>query len=235
MSSAPTGSAAPSIVAIFAARRCASVTPRVRRPTKARSAAPPFFSRISWAMRVRARSSAASSRTCAFSRYFGAGVLIDSPCEPRGARLKERREPTTVTLHAGVDGCQPATPDLGAPAAPCYAVGVASPSRLLLIVPPSDAKLLAYLTRAFAGVEGVEVIPDRRQPGGDTRGGETRDRRSASGAPAVSHLFGYTRVRLPSRATGAARDVDPGAAHTLLWPGLRLDAWPRCPFPAAAS
>src|SRR3990167_840609 len=75
MSSVPTGSAAPSILAILAASRWARVTPRVRRPTKARSAAPPFRSRISWAMRVSARSSAASSRTCAFSRKGRAGLL----------------------------------------------------------------------------------------------------------------------------------------------------------------
>src|SRR5438445_13840898 len=92
MSSVPTGSAAPSIWAILAASRCASVTPRVRRPTKAISEAPPFFSRISWAMRVRARSSAASSRTWAFSRKRGTGVAIYSPYGPLGARLKERRE-----------------------------------------------------------------------------------------------------------------------------------------------
>src|SRR5205809_488876 len=107
MSSVPTGSAAPSIWAILAASRCASVTPRVRRPTKATSDAPPFFSRISWAMRVSARSSAASSRTCAFSRKRGTGVANFSPCEPLGARLKERRELTTVTLHARVRRCQP--------------------------------------------------------------------------------------------------------------------------------
>src|SRR3989441_1031948 len=92
MSSVPTGSAAPSIWAILAASRCASVTPRVRRPTKAISEAPPFFSRISWAMRVRARSSAASSRTWAFSRKRGIGVAIFSPYGPLGARLKESRE-----------------------------------------------------------------------------------------------------------------------------------------------
>src|SRR5438309_1614819 len=92
MSSVPTGSVAPSIWAILVARRWASVTPRVRRPTKATSDAPPFFSRISWAMRVSARSSAASSRTCAFTRKRGTGVAIFSPCEPLGARLKERHE-----------------------------------------------------------------------------------------------------------------------------------------------
>src|SRR2546428_277367 len=92
MSSVPTGSAAPSIWAILAASRCASVTPRVRRPTKATSEAPPFFSRISWAMRVRARSSAASSRTWAFSRKRGTGEAIFSPYGPLGDRLKERRE-----------------------------------------------------------------------------------------------------------------------------------------------
>src|SRR5262245_33387401 len=89
MSSVPTGRVVPSIWAIFAARRWARLTPRVRSPTKARSLAPPFFSRISWAMRVRARSSAVSSRTCAFSRWRGAGLLIFSPCGPLRARLKE--------------------------------------------------------------------------------------------------------------------------------------------------
>src|SRR5207302_2506699 len=89
MSSVPTGRVVPSMWAIFAARRCARLTPRVRSPTNARSLAPPFFSRISWAMRVRARSSALSSRTCAFSRWRGAELLIFSPCGPLRARLKE--------------------------------------------------------------------------------------------------------------------------------------------------
>src|SRR5215470_18762793 len=89
MSSVPTGSVVPSIWAIFAARRWARLTPRVRRPTKARSLAPPFFSRISWEIRVRARSRAVSSRTCAFSRWRGAALLIFSPCGPLRARLKE--------------------------------------------------------------------------------------------------------------------------------------------------
>src|SRR5215510_13414114 len=89
MSSVPTGRLVPSIWAILAAKRCARLTPRVRRPTNARSLAPPFFSRISWAMRVRARSSAVSSRTCAFSRWRGAVPLIFSPCGPLRARLKE--------------------------------------------------------------------------------------------------------------------------------------------------
>src|SRR5262245_15750177 len=89
MSSVPTGRVVPSIWAIFAASRWARLTPRVRSPTKARSLAPPFFSRISWAMRVRARSSAVSSRTCAFSRWRGAELLIFSPCGPLRARLKE--------------------------------------------------------------------------------------------------------------------------------------------------
>src|SRR5215471_20337317 len=89
MSSVPTGRVVPSIWAIFAASRCARLTPRVRRPTKARSLPPPFFSRISWEMRVRARSSAVSSRTCAFSRWRGAELLIFSPCGPLRARLKE--------------------------------------------------------------------------------------------------------------------------------------------------
>src|SRR4030095_4922999 len=90
MSSVPTGSVVPSIWAIFWASRCARLTPRVRSPTKAKSLAPPFRSRISWATGGRARSRAPSSRTCAFSRWRGAGLLIYfSPCGPRGARLKE--------------------------------------------------------------------------------------------------------------------------------------------------
>src|SRR5262249_23991378 len=89
MSSVPTGRVVPSIWAIFAASRWARLTPRVRRPTNARSLPPPFFSRISWEMRVRARSSAVSSRTCAFSRWRGAELLIFSPCGPLRARLKE--------------------------------------------------------------------------------------------------------------------------------------------------
>src|SRR4029453_6595166 len=90
MSSVPTGSVVPSIWAIFWASRCARLTPRVRSPTKDKSLAPPFRSRISWAMRGRARAGATWSRTCAFSRWRGAGLLIYfAPCGPRGARLKE--------------------------------------------------------------------------------------------------------------------------------------------------
>src|ERR1051325_1559361 len=104
MSSVPTWSWAPSMAAILAARRWASVMPRVRRPTKARSLAPPLRSRISCAMRVRARSSAASSRTCAFSRRRGLLVII-SPYEPLRAHLKERTE-LHVTLPAAARSCQ---------------------------------------------------------------------------------------------------------------------------------
>src|SRR5205085_575425 len=68
MSSAPTGSVVPSIAAILAASRWARVTPRVRSPTKVTSLAPPLRSRISWAMRVSARSRAEVSSTSAFSR-----------------------------------------------------------------------------------------------------------------------------------------------------------------------
>ena len=63
MSRVPTGSTVPSMAAILSASRRASVTPRVRRPTKVTSLAPPLRSRISWAMRLRARSRAAASRT----------------------------------------------------------------------------------------------------------------------------------------------------------------------------
>src|SRR5438445_9255422 len=104
MSSVPTGRGARSIAAILAARRWASVTPRVRRPTNARSLAPPLRSRISWAMRVSARSRAASSSTCAFSRRRGRVVII-SPYEPRWAHLKERAEPN-VTLPGWPRSCQ---------------------------------------------------------------------------------------------------------------------------------
>src|SRR5262245_45527264 len=107
MSRVPTGRLAPSMVAIFRASRRAMVTPRVRRPTKARLPAPALRSRISWEMRVRARSRAASSRTCAFSRRRGAGLVMISPCEPRGARLKERRNVPRITLHVDVSVCQP--------------------------------------------------------------------------------------------------------------------------------
>src|SRR2546428_4967784 len=75
-----------------AGSRGAGVPPGVGGPTRATSEAPPFFSRISWAMRVRARSSAASSRTWAFSRKRGTGEAIFSPYGPLGDRLKERRE-----------------------------------------------------------------------------------------------------------------------------------------------
>src|SRR6185369_15639676 len=104
MSSVPTGTVVPSMVASLVARRWARVTPRVRSPTKARSLAPPLRSRISCEIRVRARSSAASSRTCAFSRRRGAPVMT-SPCEPHGTRLKEeqRRE---FTLRARSRSCQ---------------------------------------------------------------------------------------------------------------------------------
>src|SRR5438477_9390356 len=104
MSRVPTGRWAPSIAAILAAKRWASVTPRVRRPTNARSLAPPLRSRISWAMRVSARSRAASSRTCAFSRRRGRVVIV-SPYEPRWAHLKERAEPN-FTLPGRPRSCQ---------------------------------------------------------------------------------------------------------------------------------
>src|SRR5690242_12931589 len=104
MSRVPTGSWAPSMPAILSFRRWASVTPRVRRPTKARSLAPPLRSRISCAMRVRARSSAASSRTCAFSRRRGLLVIV-SPYEPRRAHLKESIE-LDVTLPGRSRSCQ---------------------------------------------------------------------------------------------------------------------------------
>src|SRR5262245_55584322 len=109
MSSAPTGSVAPSMAAIFAASRRASVTPRVRRPTKVTSAGPLLRSRISWAMRVRARSRAAASRTSVFSRSFGGVLLglIGSPCGPLRAHLKERTFRTRATLPVGVSCCQP--------------------------------------------------------------------------------------------------------------------------------
>src|SRR5262249_11425354 len=99
MSSVPTGSVVPSMRAIFWASRWARVTPRVRKPTKVTSLAPPFFSRISWAIRVSARSSADSSRTSAFSRNLGGPLLISAPCEPRWARLKEFTAPTTNALY----------------------------------------------------------------------------------------------------------------------------------------
>src|SRR5262247_3617440 len=96
MSSVPTGTEVPSMAVILALSRWASVTPRVRRPTKASSLAPPLRSRISWAIRVRARSRAVSSSTCAFSRRRGGRVLTDSPYEPLWAQLKERIETTNL-------------------------------------------------------------------------------------------------------------------------------------------
>src|SRR3989442_15126225 len=91
MSSVPTGSEAPSIDAILAARRWARVTARVRRPTKGTSLAPPFFSRIWWAMRVSARSRAAVSSTSAFSRKRdGRAVIILSLRTSQGP-LKGKR------------------------------------------------------------------------------------------------------------------------------------------------
>src|SRR5262249_47698532 len=95
MSSVPTGSVVPSMVATLALSRWASVTPRVRRPTKASSLAPPLRSRISWAIRVSARSRADSSSTWAFSRRRGGRLLTGSPYEPLRAQLKERIEATT--------------------------------------------------------------------------------------------------------------------------------------------
>src|SRR5437899_2653519 len=114
MSSVPTGTVVPSMRVIFWARRWARVTPRVRRPTNVRSLAPSFFSRISWAMRVSARSRADSSRTSAFSRNFGGLLLIAAPCEPRGARLKEFTAPTDYrTLHRISGPCQRLTQPVG--------------------------------------------------------------------------------------------------------------------------
>src|SRR5438552_6026959 len=91
MSSVPTGSEAPSMAAIFAARRWASVTPRVRRPTNVTSLAPPVFSRISWAMRVSARSRAAVSSTSAFSRKRGGRVVIILSLRTSQGPLKGKR------------------------------------------------------------------------------------------------------------------------------------------------
>src|ERR687891_5884 len=69
---------------------------------------PPLRSRISCAIRVRARSRAVSSRTCAFSRRRGAPVMT-SPCEPHGARLKEeqRRNSLYPGGRAPVNGLVP--------------------------------------------------------------------------------------------------------------------------------
>src|SRR4029453_11809128 len=106
MSRVPTGKVVPSMAAILAVSRWARVTPRVRRPTKVRSLAPPLRSRISWAIRVRARSRGVSSSTCAFSRRRGGRVLTVSPYEPLWAHLKERNDVTECTLPGRMRVCQ---------------------------------------------------------------------------------------------------------------------------------
>src|SRR6266508_1801316 len=63
MSRTPTGTFAPSILAISEARRRARSSPRAAMPTRARPSAPLFRSRIAWAILVTARRmSPASSR-----------------------------------------------------------------------------------------------------------------------------------------------------------------------------
>src|SRR6266571_3705108 len=68
MSSEPTGTGVFSMRWIMAPRRWARKTPRRRIPTKPRSAAPSFFSIISWASRTRVRSISEADMSCAFSR-----------------------------------------------------------------------------------------------------------------------------------------------------------------------
>src|SRR3990172_2308367 len=105
MSRAPTGGFTPSMVVTRSAKRWARVTPRVRRPTNARSAVPPFFSTISWAIRISARSSAPSSRTSAFSPAFMGKKKAPSPgsaARPRGPR-RVFGGGDTVGLQLGVE------------------------------------------------------------------------------------------------------------------------------------
>src|SRR6266550_2877878 len=68
MSSEPTGTGVFSMRWIIAPSRWARKTPRRRIPTKPRSAAPSFFSIISWASRTRVRSISEADMSCAFSR-----------------------------------------------------------------------------------------------------------------------------------------------------------------------
>jgi len=84
--------------------------------------------------------------------------------------------------------------------------------RLLIVVGHGDQSLYEYLTRAMAGVEGVQVMVDRRQ-GERRRGarfvsGERRkaDRRQSRG---VVHSIGCTFVRFPPAygALGAIRSA----------------------------
>ena len=69
----PTGTSYPSTAEIRSAIRSASGTPRLGMPSRTRSLAPLLRSRISWEMRVRARSMSRSSRT---TRPSGAGCLL---------------------------------------------------------------------------------------------------------------------------------------------------------------
>jgi hypothetical protein len=72
--------------------------------------------------------------------------------------------------------------------------------RLLVIVARKETSLHQYLTARFAGIEGVQVILDRRH--GERRRGHTHvdierrrggERRHLSGE---AHHFGFTLVRL---------------------------------------
>ena len=63
MSRLPTGTSVPSTSAISAARRWASSTPRLGMPSRTRSSAPLLCSRISCAMRRRARDTSLAERT----------------------------------------------------------------------------------------------------------------------------------------------------------------------------
>src|SRR2546426_456146 len=113
MSRVPTGTWTPSMAWRRAAIRCARATPRVRRPTRARSFVPPACSMISWAIRVSARSMPGSSRTCAFSRrLIGGGPR--APGLARGPRLGPDEAGPTPRLEAVLPR-RPAVDDPGRP------------------------------------------------------------------------------------------------------------------------
>ncbi|HEY7519176.1 MAG TPA: hypothetical protein VIE36_12860 [Methylomirabilota bacterium] len=71
--------------------------------------------------------------------------------------------------------------------------------RVFLVVAKSRADLFQYFTAGFAGVEGVEVILDRRigeRPAG--RAEERSDRRNATTIYDELEVRGFVIVRLPA-------------------------------------
>jgi len=77
-------------------------------------------------------------------------------------------------------------------------------AEMLIIVRPNDTDLYGYLLRRFAGVRGVRVILERRQPDHPVDERERQERRIRQGS--VSAL-GYTVVRFKRKAP--PEQIDP--------------------------